>query len=315
VCDAAATKWTTLTDFIKDLARRGVCTIEDTPKGWFMVYKPKDAEETLREALSAKRGREAEDAEARAERELAEGVARAAKAARLEEEAQAAGGAGGAPAGGAPGGGAPTPAELVRGEGDAPLRLAMAAPAARARLALAGGAASAAAAPSAAFAAPDEADDDDAARRSAAGGARHPPSALADIMAAEERARDAAARRAIDYWLFDGIVVKIMAKELAPQGYYKAKGVVRAVVDRYVAEVSLLEGGDVIRVDQAQLETVLPAVGGGVRVLKGAHRGAAGVLLSLDVARFKARVRLRRGAADGRELELDYEDVSKIAAA
>jgi DNA/RNA-binding protein KIN17 len=141
-------------------------------------------------------------------------------------------------------------------------------------------------------------------------------------MAAEERARDAAARRSIDWWLFEGIVVKVMAKELAPQGFYKAKGVVRAVVDRYVGEIALLEdnarggGADdvIIRVDQAQLETVLPAVGGGVRVLRGAHRGAAGVLLSVDVARFKACVRLRRGAADGRELELDYEDISKIAA-
>jgi DNA/RNA-binding protein KIN17 len=131
-------------------------------------------------------------------------------------------------------------------------------------------------------------------------------------MAADEAARDAAARR-LDYWLFEGIVVKVMAKELAAQGYYKAKGAVTRVIDRYVAEVELSDGGDVIRVDQAQLETVLPAPGGAVRVVRGAHRGALATLLGVDVDRFKARVRVRRGPADGRELELDYEDVCKLA--
>ncbi len=118
--------------------------------------------------------------------------------------------------------------------------------------------------------------------------------------------------------------MKVMAKELAPQGYYKRKGRVRAVHDRYVAEVELLEGGDVsaggadvigdvIRCDQAQLETVLPAVGAPVRILRGAWRGCAATLLGVDVSRFKARVRCRRGPAEGRELELDYEDISKMA--
>jgi DNA/RNA-binding protein KIN17 len=271
-----------LTEFIKDMALRGVVTIEDTPKGWFMVYKPKDAEETLRTAMNAKRERNGELAEERAEREM---EAQLAKIARLE--AKAGGGAGGEAA-----------AELVRDEGGAPLRLALAAPRPRA-----------AAAPlpvAADFAAPEEGGG------GAARGRGAPPSALAEIMAADEAARDAAARR-LDYWLFEGIVVKVMAKELAAQGYYKAKGAVTRVIDRYVAEVELSDGGDVIRVDQAQLETVLPAPGGAVRVVRGAHRGALATLLGVDVDRFKARVRVRRGPADGRELELDYEDVCKLA--
>ena len=138
-------------------------------------------------------------------------------------------------------------------------------------------------------------------------------------MAADEAAKDAAARR-LDYWLYEGIVVKVMARELAGAGYYKAKGVVSRVLDRYVAEVSLPQAGrpeaperDLVRVDQAQLETVLPAIGGAVRVVRGAHRGASATLLSLDVDRFKARVRIRRGPADGRELLLDYEDICKLA--
>jgi DNA/RNA-binding protein KIN17 len=83
VC-CAATKWSSLTEFIKDMALRGVVTIEDTPKGWFMVYKPKDAEETLRTAMNAKRERNGEIAEERAEREM---EAQLAKIARLEAKA------------------------------------------------------------------------------------------------------------------------------------------------------------------------------------------------------------------------------------
>ena len=270
-----------MTEFIKDMALRGVVTIEDTPKGWFMVYKPKDAEETLRTAMNAKRERNSEQAEERAEREM---EAQLAKIARLE--AAEGGAAGGAAAAG----------ELVRDEGDAPLKLALAPSRARAPVMPLPAAAD--------FAAPEEG--------VGARGRGGPPSALAEIMAADEAARDAAARR-LDYWLFEGIVVKVMARELAAQGYYKAKGAVTRLIDRYVAEVTLVDSGDVIRVDQAQLETVLPAPGGMVRIVRGAHRGASATLLGVDVDRFKARVRVRRGPADGRELELDYEDVCKLA--
>jgi hypothetical protein len=38
------------------------------------------------------------------------------------------------------------------------------------------------------------------------------------------------------------------------------QGVVEKVVDRFVGEVAMLDSGDVLRVDQAQLETVLPQV-------------------------------------------------------
>lgn len=43
------------------------------------------------------------------------------------------------------------------------------------------------------------------------------------------------------------------------------QGVVEKVLDRYVGEVCMLDSGDVLRVDQAQLETVIPNVRGGLR--------------------------------------------------
>ena len=44
------------------------------------------------------------------------------------------------------------------------------------------------------------------------------------------------------------------------------QGEVQRVIDRYVGEISMLDSGDVIRVDQAQLETVIPSPGGSVLV-------------------------------------------------
>ncbi|GFH14105.1 Kin17_mid domain-containing protein, partial [Haematococcus lacustris] len=99
---------------------------------------------------------------------------------------------------------------------------------------------------------------------------------------AKKRESEAAALRAM------GVVVKVMAKELAPHGYYKQKGVVEKVIDKYVGEVAMLGSGDVVRVDQAQLETVIPQPGGTVLMVNGVHRGSKAVLEEIDVEKFRA---------------------------
>lgn len=40
-----ATKWYTLTEFVKYLGREGKCTVEETPKGWFIKLIQKDPKE------------------------------------------------------------------------------------------------------------------------------------------------------------------------------------------------------------------------------------------------------------------------------
>ncbi|XLU82560.1 hypothetical protein S245_005980, partial [Arachis hypogaea] len=68
-------------------------------------------------------------------------------------------------------------------------------------------------------------------------------------------------------------------------GYYKQKGVVRKVIDKYVGEIEILESKHVLRVDQEELETVISQVGA-----------------------------IKRGAYDGRVLKaVEYEDICKIA--
>jgi DNA/RNA-binding protein KIN17 len=118
-----------------------------------------------------------------------------------------------------------------------------------------------------------------------------------------------AAAQRLDYWLAPGIVVKVLAKKLAD--YYKKKGVVLRVIDKYVAEVEMSDSGDVLQVDQAELETVVPQPGGSVLVLNGPHRGTKGTLQGIDTKRFQAEVKLRGGRDDGRVVWLDYEDFSK----
>lgn len=62
------------------------------------------------------------------------------------------------------------------------------------------------------------------------------------------------------------------------------------MVDRYVGEVAMLDSGDVVRVDQAQLETVLPAPGGTVMVVNGPMLGARGTLININLDKFQAQV-------------------------
>ena len=143
--------------------------------------------------------------------------------------------------------------------------------------------------------------------KTAAGGS----SALDELMREEEKAKERSNRK--DYWLCEGIVVKVMSKTLAEKGYYKQKGVVVRVIDKYVGEIEMLESKHVLRVDQEELETVIPQIGGVVRIVNGAYRGSSARLLSVNTERFCAKVQIEKGIYDGRVLQaVDYEDICKV---
>lgn len=135
--------------------------------------------------------------------------------------------------------------------------------------------------------------------------------ALGQIMREQEQAKEKVNRR--DYWLCEGLVVKVMSKGLAEKGYYKQKGVVVRVNGRYVGEIKMLDSGDVLKVDQEELETVLPQIGAMVRIVNGAYRDSNARLLAIDTRKFCARVQIERGKYDGREISaIDYEDICKF---
>jgi DNA/RNA-binding protein KIN17 len=58
-------------------------------------------------------------------------------------------------------------------------------------------------------------------------------------------------------------VVKILDKKLGDK-FYKKKGVVEELHDQYTASVRLLDSKDKTKIDQKNLETVIPAIGEGV---------------------------------------------------
>jgi len=133
-------------------------------------------------------------------------------------------------------------------------------------------------------------------------------SALDELMKEEEKAKERSNRK--DYWLCPGIVVKVMSKSLAQKGYYKQKGVVKKVIDKYVGEIEMLESKHVLRVDQDELETVIPQIGGLVRIVNGAYRGSNARLLSVDTEKFCAKVQVEKGLYDGKVLRnVEYEDI------
>jgi len=123
-----------------------------------------------------------------------------------------------------------------------------------------------------------------------------------------------AAAEKLEHWLAPDIVVKCVNRKVGGGAYYKKKGVVQRVVDRFSAVLEMAEGGDVLQLDQDDLETVIPAVGKRVAVLNGMCRGSTGVLRGIDVDDFSVSVEIDRGPDRGAILErVDYEDVSRLA--
>jgi len=125
-------------------------------------------------------------------------------------------------------------------------------------------------------------------------------------------------------WLMKGIIVKIVNKKIGGGKYYKKKGRVEKLLEGgFVGEICLLGeeggreggGGARLRIDQEELETVIPAVGGRVLILNGKGKGIEGEMVGLDVEKYACTVRVGGGREGGREVVLkgvQYEDVCKV---
>ena len=83
--------------------------------------------------------------------------------------------------------------------------------------------------------------------------------------------------------------MKITTKKLGEK-YFKKKALVLDVEDKYTGKIRLLETGTVIKIDQADLETVLPAIGKPVLVLNGAYRGEQAILEQINEKDFNAQI-------------------------
>lgn len=113
-------------------------------------------------------------------------------------------------------------------------------------------------------------------------------------------------------WLQKGIIVKIINKQLGNGKYYKQKGVVEEVLGGGVALIKMIDMNDKLKMDQSQLETVIPNIGGKIMIVNGMYQGSTGILTAINEAKYSVQIKITSGDNEGRVTWEEYEDVSKI---
>ncbi|CAM9311570.1 unnamed protein product [Choristocarpus tenellus] len=313
-----STHFETLTAFVLYLGKTGKCVVDETEKGWYIKWIDRDPRLVAMQEAAAKREKaDLDDEEMQAK--VIEQQVRAAQAREAERGSKEALG----------------PTELKREEGDGTVSM---------KLGLGGGSVTSLKRPRPPVATADVFGGMEEGGRLDSGGkgkgkGKGKRSTLEVLMDEDRKRKEAKAQAEasaasvavaagggsgpregggdrFDYWLRPGIVVKVLNKKVGEGRYYKRKAVVRKVVERYVAEVKIIDEGDRLRVDQDDLETVIPAVGGEVLVVNGMGRGCRGKLLSLDTDNFSASVLLMDGVEEGKTLKrVEYEDICKAVPA
>ncbi|KAK2718317.1 hypothetical protein QYM36_005579 [Artemia franciscana] len=221
-----ATQWVTLTEFIKYLGRSGQVIADETEKGWFITYIDRDPETiALQEKLVKKEKMEKDDNDRMMEF-LQQQVEKGKSASRAITEPQF--------------------TELQRGESDEQIKINLC----RSLPSTSKPGSIPSANP---FKIP--AGKGDKLRDK---GEKRKVSALEELMQEQEKERSKSKRK--DYWICEGIIVKIVTKSLGEM-YYKKKGRIIEVKEKYVAIIKMLDNDHILKLDQAHLETVIPAIG------------------------------------------------------
>lgn len=280
-----ATRWVTLGGFVKWLGRTGKCIIDETEKGWYITYIDRDPETIAKEERKNKKLKMDKDDEERTLEFIEKQVKHGQGTVTKNEE--------------------PVFTELKRENEDEKLCLdikldvktkPLTTPVPLTKLIK----------PS------DEMSDNKSIRsfKTNKSEESRKRSALDEIMAKEESLKEKSNRK--DYWITEGIVIKVMTKSLG-EDFYKQKGVIVEVKNKYTAIVKLLDSGKKLKLDQEHLETVIPAVGRLVKIVNGAYRGETATLLSLDELNFSVEIEIASGLLQGRKLKnVQYEDISKL---
>lgn len=287
-----ATRWLTLSDFVKWLGRSGQCVVDETEKGWFLAYIDRSPEVLEQQQKVARKEKQDKDDEERHMEFINQQIERNKKDGNSSKDVEL--------------------GEFKRDNDDEIVKLEIKATKVK---------------PESILLKPikiekrsyDDGDD----TRSVRSEKKYKPSsslatkddgkklsALDEIIKIEEYKKEKANRK--DYWLSEGIVVKLITKALGDK-YYKEKGVVVEVIEKYRAKIKLLETGEKVKIDQAHVETVIPAVGKLVRVLNGGYRGCKATLIHLDQDNFCVTIEIAAGPLKGRVVKnVQYEDVSKL---
>ncbi|XP_022184994.1 DNA/RNA-binding protein KIN17 [Nilaparvata lugens] len=281
-----STQWETLTDFVKWLGREGKCVVDETEKGWFITYIDRNPETiALQEAMARKEKMDKDDHE-RSMKMLEKQIERGKDKCINKPEATV----------------------LLRESEDEKLQFAM--PAKKDekvkfvplnKLKLPG--------PSTSGMKSNESLKDKKPEK-------RKLSALEEIKQEEEAKKKMQKFKGRDdSWLSLNIVVKVMTQSLGDK-YYKQKGYVKDIIDRYVAVIVMLDSNHKLKLDQEHLETVIPAIGKRVKLLKGKYKNCVAEMQGLDVEKFSVNVVICEGSFKGQTVDnLPYESVSKLYSA
>ena len=90
---------------------------------------------------------------------------------------------------------------------------------------------------------------------------------------------------------FKNIIVKIITLKLG-ENYYKKKGIVIKVENRYQAIIKMIDTNNKIRIDQAHVETVIPAIGRKILIVNGAYRGQQAILEDIHQDKYSVDITL-----------------------
>uniref|UniRef100_A0A182K845 DNA/RNA-binding protein Kin17 WH-like domain-containing protein n=1 Tax=Anopheles christyi TaxID=43041 RepID=A0A182K845_9DIPT len=220
-----ATKWHSLSDFVKYLGRNGHCVADETDKGWYITYIDRDPETlAMQEKMAKKQKMDKDDAERLAE--------------FIEEQVRRG-----------------KPEEVPCGSGYSELKRENEEETIKIELKLGTKQQQPTPSPGISkrpFDAFDDVKKEKKIKPSSSSGETKKLSALDELIKEEEQKKEKNNRK--DYWLAEGIVVKLITRSLGDK-YYKEKGVVVEVIEKYRAKIKLLETGEKMKVDQAHLET------------------------------------------------------------
>jgi len=283
-----STKWETLTEFVQYLGRSGKCVVDQTEKGWYITWIDRDPETIARQEALQKKEKMAKDDNELMQEFINKQIERGSLSAKNETVEYT---------------------ELQRTKNE--------------KIALNLGIKSST--KSDTFVPQNVLNN-----KSNASGSRNESkkvpekrksSALEEIMKEEKNRKEMKTNSQIvksdqsiisssKRWLKKGIVVKIITKSLGDK-YYKQKAFIKDIVgeDKMAAIVVLTSNGAKIRLDQSHLETVVPALGRTVLILRGELRGEQAILKDLDVDNFCAKLKV---IETGEKLRLPYEDFSKL---
>ena len=283
-----STKWETLTEFVQHLGRSGKCVVDQTEKGWYITWIDRDPETIARQEALQKKEKMAKDDNELMQEFINKQIERGSISAKHETVEYT---------------------ELQRTKDE---KIAL-------KLGIKSNTKSDIFVPQNVLNSKSNAPG--SRNESKKVPEKRKSSALEEIMKEEKNRKEMKTNNHIDKsdqsktssnkrWLKKGIVVKIITKSLGDK-YYKQKAFVKDIVgeDKMAAVIVLTSNGAKIRLDQSHLETVVPALGRTVLILRGELRGEQAILKDLDVDNFCAKLKV---IETGEKLRLPYEDFSKL---